>query len=117
MRQRATAAGQSNNATQKECVIKGNISKTGERIYHVPGGEFYSRAVISLANGERWFCSEAEAQAARLAAIATVMLRRLSAACTSRSFRFRIRRMKDYGTWTMRGNSLDLDQGLLSAAL
>lgn len=47
-----------------ECDIKGNISSSGERIYHVPGGQYYSRTKISPSKGERWFCSEAEAQAA-----------------------------------------------------
>jgi len=47
------------------CDIKGNISiERGERIYHVPGGAFYSQTRIDTARGERWFCSEAEAQAA-----------------------------------------------------
>jgi hypothetical protein len=47
------------------CNIKGNISmRTGERIYHVPGGKFYDATVISPGKGERWFCSEAEARAA-----------------------------------------------------
>ena len=46
------------------CVIKGNISSKGERIYHVPGGEFYDRTKISPAKGERWFCTEGEARAA-----------------------------------------------------
>jgi hypothetical protein len=47
------------------CNIKGNISmRTGERIYHVPGGEFYNLTVISPGKGERWFCSEDEARAA-----------------------------------------------------
>lgn len=46
------------------CVIKGNISSKGERIYHVPSGEFYERTKIDRAKGERWFCSEGEAQAA-----------------------------------------------------
>ncbi|SFE91586.1 Endonuclease YncB, thermonuclease family [Sulfitobacter brevis] len=45
------------------CVIKGNISKSGH-IYHVPGQRDYARAGISVQNGERWFCSEAEARAA-----------------------------------------------------
>jgi endonuclease YncB( thermonuclease family) len=51
---------------QKEggCAIKGNISAKGERIYHVPGGEFYEKTQISAGKGERWFCSEEEAQAA-----------------------------------------------------
>ena len=46
------------------CQIKGNISSRGERIYHVPGGAYYSRTKISPAKGERFFCSEAEARAA-----------------------------------------------------
>ena len=48
-----------------DCVIKGNISSGGhERIYHVPNGAAYERTQIDPAAGERWFCSEAEAQAA-----------------------------------------------------
>ncbi|HEX5368389.1 MAG TPA: thermonuclease family protein, partial [Dehalococcoidia bacterium] len=44
------------------CVIKGNISRdTGEKIYHVPGGDFYSQTVIDPRQGERWFCTESEA--------------------------------------------------------
>lgn len=46
------------------CQIKGNISSRGERIYHVPGGAYYGRTKISPAKGERFFCSEAEAEAA-----------------------------------------------------
>lgn len=43
-------------------VIKGNISsRGGEKIYHVPGGEFYDQTVINEGAGERWFCTEAEA--------------------------------------------------------
>lgn len=45
-------------------VIKGNISSSGEKIYHVPGGAFYDKTVIDEAKGERWFCTEAEAVAA-----------------------------------------------------
>jgi endonuclease YncB( thermonuclease family) len=48
----------------KGCRIKGNISMKGERIYHVPGGEFYDGTQIHESKGERWFCSESEAQAA-----------------------------------------------------
>ncbi len=47
-----------------DCQIKGNISSRGERIYHVPGGAYYSRTKISPAKGERFFCSGAEARAA-----------------------------------------------------
>lgn len=47
------------------CTIKGNISKnTGERIYHVPGQEYYTETRIDRSSGERWFCSEADARAA-----------------------------------------------------
>ncbi|WP_348643421.1 hypothetical protein [Mesorhizobium sp. M2E.F.Ca.ET.209.01.1.1] len=43
------------------CDIKGNINDRGERIYHVPGQEYYSATRINPARGERWFCSEWEA--------------------------------------------------------
>jgi hypothetical protein len=46
------------------CVIKGNISMSGERIYHVPGQRYYDETRIKPAYGERWFCSEEEARAA-----------------------------------------------------
>src|SRR5262249_29221921 len=48
----------------RECTIKGNISARGERIYHVPAQEYYSRTKIDEQRGERWFCSEPEALAA-----------------------------------------------------
>lgn len=48
-----------------ECVIKGNVSiETGERIYHVPGQEYYDETVIDEDYGERWFCTEEDAVAA-----------------------------------------------------
>ncbi|MBK5927171.1 thermonuclease family protein [Rhodobaculum claviforme] len=47
-----------------DCVIKGNISASGERIYHRPGQRFYDVTRIDTAAGERWFCTEAEARAA-----------------------------------------------------
>jgi len=47
------------------CEIKGNISiERGERIYHVPGGEYYSQTRIDTSRGERWFCTESEARVA-----------------------------------------------------
>lgn len=46
------------------CRIKGNISLNGERIYHVPGGEWYDETRIDRIKGERWFCSEDEARKA-----------------------------------------------------
>ncbi|WP_235604633.1 thermonuclease family protein [Sulfitobacter sp. EhC04] len=50
-------------AADPNCRIKGNISASGERIYHTPGQAFYDRTGISAARGERWFCSEAQARA------------------------------------------------------
>ena len=43
------------------CPIKGNISSSGEKIYHVPGGQYYGRTKITKTKGEKWFCSEKEA--------------------------------------------------------
>jgi len=45
-------------------LIKGNISSSGEKIYHVPGGASYDETVIDESKGERWFCTEADAVAA-----------------------------------------------------
>jgi hypothetical protein len=45
-------------------VIKGNISSSGERIYHVPGQRYYDKTLIHLSKGERRFCTEQEAVAA-----------------------------------------------------
>ena len=50
-------------APDPACNIKGNISSNG-RIYHRPGDENYARTSIRVDQGERWFCSEAEARAA-----------------------------------------------------
>lgn len=49
---------------ERACPIKGNIGADGERIYHVPGGYYYSRTRIEKGRGERWFCSEGEARSA-----------------------------------------------------
>ena len=46
------------------CRIKGNISTSGKRIYHVPGGRSYDDVRINTGKGERWFCSESEASRA-----------------------------------------------------
>lgn len=44
-----------------ECVIKGNIDKSYEKYYFVPGCPNYKRVKIDPRKGERWFCSEDEA--------------------------------------------------------
>jgi endonuclease YncB( thermonuclease family) len=46
----------------KRCLIKGNISSNGDRIYHVPGSTWYEKTRIDTRKGERWFCSEEEAR-------------------------------------------------------
>ena len=45
----------------QQSVIKGNIGSSGEKIYHVPGQQFYNQTQIDEASGERWFCTEQEA--------------------------------------------------------
>lgn len=47
-----------------QCLIKGNISASGEKIYHLLGCGSYEKTKIEENRGERWFCSEAQAQAA-----------------------------------------------------
>jgi uncharacterized membrane protein YqiK len=45
---------------EKACLnIKGNTSSSGEKIYHVPGGQFYDKT-----NAEQTFCTEGEAKSA-----------------------------------------------------
>ncbi|WP_424753315.1 thermonuclease family protein [Methylobacterium sp.] len=46
------------------CAIKGNTSRKGEKVFHVPGSRDYDRTRISVKGGERMFCSEDEAEAA-----------------------------------------------------
>jgi micrococcal nuclease len=46
--------------TQKEkrnCSIKGNISSSGEKIYHMPSGQYYKQT-----KPEEWFCTEKQAE-------------------------------------------------------
>lgn len=59
-----TAAGVARGPEAGECPIKGNIGSGGTRIYHLPGDQFYEGTVINESKGERWFCSEGEAEAA-----------------------------------------------------
>ena len=47
-----------------QCRIKGNISRKGTRIYHMPGDMHYERTKINTGKGERWFCTQAEAREA-----------------------------------------------------
>lgn len=43
------------------CQIKGNISRQGKKIYHLPGQRDYVRTSIDTSRGERMFCSPADA--------------------------------------------------------
>ena len=45
-------------------LVKGNISSSGEKIYHVPEGASYDRVKIDEDAGEAFFCSEEDAVAA-----------------------------------------------------
>lgn len=49
---------------QRDCPIKGNISRSGERIYHMPWQSSYEHTSINERQGERWFCNEGEAERA-----------------------------------------------------
>ena len=51
-----------NSVSNTDCDIKGNISSSGEKIYHVPGCASYDKTVISSEKGEKWFCSEEDAK-------------------------------------------------------
>ena len=46
------------------CIIKGNISRTGEHIYHTLQSPYYFKTKIHTHKGERWFCTVEEAEAA-----------------------------------------------------
>jgi endonuclease YncB( thermonuclease family) len=50
--------------SSETCLIKGNVSSKGEKIFHELGQRYYAKTRISAAKGERWFCSAAEARAA-----------------------------------------------------
>lgn len=48
----------------RACPIKGNFSRSGSRIYHLPWQASYARTKINERAGERWFCDEGEAERA-----------------------------------------------------
>jgi micrococcal nuclease len=56
---------QEKNPENKTCVIKGNIrSRGGDKVYHFPGCGEYNQTVVELYKGDKWFCTEKEAQKA-----------------------------------------------------
>lgn len=48
----------------QQCLIKGNINRREDRIYHVPGQRNYDNTIIDEGAGERWFCTPEEAEEA-----------------------------------------------------
>ena len=44
--------------------LEGNVSGKGEPIHHLPWQRDYARVRIDEGKGERWFCSEGEAERA-----------------------------------------------------
>lgn len=44
-----------------ECLIKGNINASGEKIFHMPGQKYYEKTKVEESERERWFCTENEA--------------------------------------------------------
>lgn len=62
-----TAGNSPTGLSQPSCptiLIKGNISARGNKIYHMPGDRAYASVKIDPTAGERYFCSEQDAQAA-----------------------------------------------------
>jgi len=45
---------------KENCIIKGNINND-ERIYHLPGDQYYDETIIGNNDGEMWLCSPEEA--------------------------------------------------------
>ena len=46
------------------CPVKGNVNSKGQRIYHLPGGQFYERVKIKPEQGDQCFNTAVEAKAA-----------------------------------------------------
>ena len=62
-----SSSSSSSTATRKKddgCDIKGNVSSNGSKRYHVPETVFYDSVKIDESKGERWFCSEEDAEKA-----------------------------------------------------
>lgn len=48
-------------SNSQKCDIKGNISNSGDKIYHLPSCASYNKTSIDESKGEKWFCSEKKA--------------------------------------------------------
>lgn len=51
-------------ATPSCLSVKANVSKSGEKIYHVPGQANYNNVLIEESKGEAFYCTVEEAEAA-----------------------------------------------------
>ncbi len=51
-------------APDPTCNIKGNVNSKGEQIYHTTESPWYDRTDIKPEEGDRWFCTTQEAEAA-----------------------------------------------------
>jgi len=51
---------------EKGCQIKGNLDRLDKRWYHLPSFRHYEATEVNLEHGDRWFCTEEDAQAAGL---------------------------------------------------
>jgi uncharacterized protein YgiM (DUF1202 family) len=56
------SAGSRGKSNHKKCTIKGNVNSKGNRIYHLPGGQFYKRIKIKRREGDRCFKTEEQAK-------------------------------------------------------
>lgn len=63
-RGRRLGDGASEGSAPNECVVKGNIGRSGNFTYHMPGDQYYEATRIDPSRGERWFCSASDAEAA-----------------------------------------------------
>ena len=50
--------------SKKGCQIKGNIDRLDKRWYHLPSFRHYEATEVNLEHGDRWFCTEKDAQVA-----------------------------------------------------
>ena len=55
---------QETNPDKPSCVIKANVTSNNTATYHLPGCASYTTSVVQLHHGDRWFCTEGEAQKA-----------------------------------------------------
>jgi micrococcal nuclease len=54
--QKPSAPAENTEIPNGKCTIKGNISSSGEKIYHIPNGRYYK-----ITKPEQWFCTEKDA--------------------------------------------------------